>query len=421
MWNRLHLARISWSLADQGIVSGGTFLVNVLLARGLPSAEYGVFALLFGGLLTLQIINAALLFHPLSVRLIVAREDDRGSLLSASLILLTLLSVCLGAVLSLLLASLGRSDLIPPALACFLLWQIQEGLRRGLLSGFRYRAATVGDAVSYLGQAVVVIGFTLHGSLTLESALYSMAATSALAALVQFLQLDLNSRGQLRLRQTAVDYWSIGGGWSLGNALLLHGRTQLLLFGLAASSGAAAVASFQAAVNIVNLSNPVMLGLCNIIPQTASQASTQGSAHAWRATRAYIFLAMPPILAYSAVLLIAPEQVLSIVYGTGSEYLGMSLAVRLLVVAALVGYAADVVVSFLHGVSAVRLAFFITAIGALATAVLAVPLIGVLGVIGNCLTHIGANVARLVAARQVLVRLLGQTRTSPATTTAWHA
>jgi O-antigen/teichoic acid export membrane protein len=415
---RLRLARISWSLADQGIVSGGTFFIHVILARGLSSTDYGIFALLFGGLLTLQVVNAALLFHPLSVRLVVAKESDQGRLLSASLILLAMLTAGLGAMLALMLVVLGRPDLVPPALACFFLGQLQEGLRRSLLSGFRYKAASVGDAVSYLGQAFVVAGLAFHDLLTLEGALYSMAATSAFAAVVQFLQLDFRHNGRFQLRQTAMDYWSIGGGWSLGNALLLQGRAQLLLFGLAASSGAAAVASFQAAINIINLSNPIMLGLCNIIPQTSSQASVQGYAHAWRAARAYVFLATPPILIYSVVLLVAPEAILGVLYGSGSGYLDMSLAVRLLAVAALAGYAADVVVSFLHGVSQVRRAFFITATGALATAVLAVPLIGMMGAIGNCLTHLGANIVRLAAARRVLLQMLGRSSALPVASAA---
>ncbi|MFC7476236.1 hypothetical protein ACFQS7_17855 [Dankookia sp. GCM10030260] len=406
MWTRLHLTRISWSLADQGIVSIGSFLVNVLLARELAAEDYGMFALLFGGMLTLQVVNSALLFHPFAVRLVVADADDHGRLLSASLALIALLSGCLSVVLAVVLATTGQAVLILPALAAFLTWQLQEGLRRGLLSTFRYRAATLGDGLSYLGQGAVVILLARLDVLTLETALYSMAATSTMAAAVQVLQLRPYPLGRLHLRRTMADYWMIGGGWSIGNAMLLQGRAQLLLFGLAAAAGTAAVASFQAAANAVNLLNPILFALCNIIPQTASEGRGRGNAEVWRTVRGYCILAAPPILAYAAVLLAVPGQVLELMYGPGSSHLDMTLAVRVLILAALAGYAADVAVAFLHGLTAMRLAFAINAAGALATLVLAVPLIGTLGVLGNCLTHVGANAVRLIAARRILGGLL---------------
>ena len=59
---------LSWTFLDQGVVSAGAFIVQVTLARRLLAVDYGVFALVFGGLLTLQLCNATLLFHPMSVR-----------------------------------------------------------------------------------------------------------------------------------------------------------------------------------------------------------------------------------------------------------------------------------------------------------------------------------------------------------------
>ena len=63
-----HLRRTFWTLLDQGVVSLGTFLLSVLLARHLAPAEYGVFALLLGMLLLAQVINSSLIFYPMSIR-----------------------------------------------------------------------------------------------------------------------------------------------------------------------------------------------------------------------------------------------------------------------------------------------------------------------------------------------------------------
>ena len=46
-----HWFRSSWTILDQGVVSLGAFLLNIVLARHLPPAEYGMFALIIGSLL----------------------------------------------------------------------------------------------------------------------------------------------------------------------------------------------------------------------------------------------------------------------------------------------------------------------------------------------------------------------------------
>ena len=84
MLARLHVSRASWTLANQGVVSLGTFLVNVQLARQLPTEDYGAFALLLGAFLALQLFNSSLLLYPMSIRLPVMQGASREQLLSAT-------------------------------------------------------------------------------------------------------------------------------------------------------------------------------------------------------------------------------------------------------------------------------------------------------------------------------------------------
>lgn len=55
------------SLLDQGLTSGATFGVNVLLARWMPTADYGAFAIAFAGCLFISGFHNVLLLEPLSV------------------------------------------------------------------------------------------------------------------------------------------------------------------------------------------------------------------------------------------------------------------------------------------------------------------------------------------------------------------
>lgn len=398
------MSRAAWTVLDQAVVSGGTFAVSVLLARGLPPHEYGAYVLLLSGMLMLQLFNATLLFHPFSVRMPVADRAEQPALLSATLALVALLSTGLGGLLALALVALGRAELVPAALCAFIAWQVQETLRRGLLTTFRHRTAILGDAVSYLGQAALVGSLAFAGTLSLGHTLYGLGATSALAAVVQWLQLGLRLRPPRGLRGTAADFWSIGGFWALGNGLLMLVRFQLVTWGLATNSGPAAVAALQAAQNVVNLSNPIAIGFGNIVPQAAAQASKGGHAAAWRAVQAYAVLAVIPILGYTALVLAVPSPILAALYGAGSEYAELTTVLRLLIIAGLASYVTELVVWYLHGISAVPLAFGINAAGALATAAFVLPLISQLGLKGACLTVIGANLVRLTIARHFLLK-----------------
>ena len=404
MLSKLHLRHSAWSVVDQGVVSGGAFFMNLLLARALPAVDYGVFVIVFGGMLTLQLFSATLLFHPLSVRLATAAPSDRDELMRSSLILVAVLSIGLGLFLAVVLCAFGHPGLALPALACFVAWQMQEAVRRGLLTEFRLKAAALGDGVSYIGQAVAVLFLALTDTLTLPGVLWCMAVTSLGAAALQLWQFGLVP-GPAGLRQTLAAYWQVGGPWSLGNAMVSQLRLQILPWLLAAGGGPAAAAAFQAVVNVINLSNPITISLGNVIPQTAARASAAGAAAAWHASRGYALLATPPILGYALVVLTFPGALLWLLYGSGSGYLHLELAVRILIVASAAGYATDVVIAFLHGIVEIRAAFRINAIGAVAAAVLAVPLVSSLGVVGAVMAVFGSNLMRLAAAYLVMVRL----------------
>ena len=407
------LRRAVWTLTDQGVVSLGAFLVNILLARFLSPSEYGVFALLFGALLGLQVINGSLLFYPLSIRAAVASDAKKAKLIGLTVVSAGLISLALGGVLCVVIIAFGRGDLVLPVAAWFLFWQLQEALRRGLFAEFRHQAALLGDSVSYVGQVIVVAALALVGDLTLPLALFSMAFTSALAALVQSRQLTLDLRvGDLSpasLSLIAKDFWSLGS-WALGNHLVSLLRIQTFPWLLAASYGPAAAASFQAALNVVNLANPVVIGLGNLIPQAAARELSRGFGVAWAVARSYAIIGFIPLLLYYAIAILWPGPVLTILYGVDSPYLTLADAVRILAIAWVLGYAADMICSFLHGVGAARRAFGINGLGALAAVITAVPLISAMGPSGGFFALAVSSLIRTGAAYFTLNRMSANDR-----------
>lgn len=394
---RLLFDRASWTLVDQGVVSLGNFALNVQLARGLATPDYGKFALLLGAIFVLRCFDYSLISYPLSVRLCAAPKEEHAGLLANTVLLAVGLGLVLVMVLALGIELLGGGEILFAAVACFLCWQTQETMRRCLLASFRYRAAVAGDATSFIGQAFLIAALAWTDSLTLVTALYAMSTTLLAGALVHASKLSFGRASLTEAIALARDYASIGK-WSLLYNEMLTLRLQLFPWVLAATAGAAATAVFQAASNISSFMNPVSLGIGNAIPQAAAQARlSHGPFGAWRVARGYLVFGLPAILAICAAGLLAPQLILRLMYGASSPYIDAALCVQLLVVAGLTEYIGEMIGKALLGIGAGRLASLVIVLG-LAASVLTVPLIIPLGVLGAALAVTIANVIRLFVA-----------------------
>lgn len=395
-----------WPLADQGLVSVGGFVVNLTLARGMPAEQYGVYCLLLLAMLQIQVLGGSLLFYPLSVRGTVMDAEKQAELLGHGLLLVVGLTVPLGAALAAGLAAAGHADLAVPAVAWLMLWQVQELLRRGLFAQMRHAAAIPGDALRYGGQAVALIGLAATGSLTLNHAVAALAVAAGVAAAWQAMQVRLAFTSLAGIGQTAAGFWRVGAG-SLGANLLSTLALQLYPWSLVLFGGAALVAGFQAALNVVLVVNPVLIGLCNVVPQMVARDARQGGArHAWQASRATMALGAAPVLAFYGLAAVWPQPILAVLYGHDSPYVALTLPVRIMAVASVLGFAVELVNAFLHGLQQTRLAMRINGVGLAATALLGLPLTAALGLTGSCVGMAGAGIARVVAASRVLAGVL---------------
>ena len=92
--------RSVWALADQGIVSLGNCATNVMLARSLAVAEFGIFALLLEAMLFLNSLQAALVIYPLSVRGAILDREGLRRLAGSCLMLTLALALPLGLAVS---------------------------------------------------------------------------------------------------------------------------------------------------------------------------------------------------------------------------------------------------------------------------------------------------------------------------------
>jgi O-antigen/teichoic acid export membrane protein len=288
----------------------------------------------------------------------------------------------------------GYWHLVPWVAFWFVAWQAQETLRRMLFSEFRHRSAVIGDAVSYLGQAIGVVLLLVDGSLTLPKVFAVMGATSAAAAAIQACQIRFRPHRLPDPSRLVVEYWRIGG-WSLASSVITVLRINGLFWMIAVLAGASSVAQLQASLNVVNLVSPILVGLCNLIPAAVAQAAGNSVTSAWRETKHYASFGFVPTAVYYAFVMAAPGIMLTLFYGASSEYADAVTPLRILSAAFILSYACEMVISFMHGISAARIALVVNLLGIIATFLLAIPLLLLCGWVGACWALLAANAVRL--------------------------
>ena len=410
MGAKLVIQRASWTLVDQGVVSLGNFLLNVLLARTLVEEDYGKFALFLGAIFILRNIDYSFISYPLSLRLCIANDEERAGLLGNTVLLASVLALVLVVVMALGTTLLEGDNIVLPACLCYLCWQAQETSRRCLLADFHYRAAVSGDAISYVGQAVLVAYLAWLDAITLPTALYMMSVTFGVGAIVHASKLQFAWPNLAEARLLAREYLSVGK-WSFVSYQLVLTRVQILPWMLAALAGTAATASLQAALNIANMMNPIIFGIGNAIPQVAAHAHrTEGAIGASRAAYGYILFGLGPLLLICAVAVLMPDLLLRTVYGPSSPYLAAAMGLQLLVVAGVLDYIAEMISKTLLGVEAGRLSSSVNALAVGVVAVLAFELIGPLGVFGACLALLMGNLVRATSAVIAIAWLIAKER-----------
>jgi O-antigen/teichoic acid export membrane protein len=393
------------SLSDQALVSLGGFLTQVILARYLSPQDYGVFALIFGTLILLNVCHWALVAYPLSVIGASSSEERLRQLTGSSLLLTSLLALPFAAIITGVTLFLGRPQLVLWVVLASLTWQLQETLRRGLMAHLLHHTAFFGDAISYLGQGAIIWGLASHGGLTLPGAFAVVALTSAAAAAVQSLQLRLKFA---RFRETAAlvtVYWRCGR-WALGAHVTDTGTVQAFPWALAILHGPEQAAFFQAAINVLGITNPVLLGMMNLIVPSSARTQDAGEVRGtWRATKKYAtlgFLAVAPCL---LALLLWPKNVLAVFYGRSSVYLDLSGVVQLLALAYLIAYWFTVISAFFNGMKKASFVFGSELFGLAVALLLGVALAQHQGVLGAGVGVLLVYSARLIGASFFLSRL----------------
>jgi O-antigen/teichoic acid export membrane protein len=393
-----------WAIADQGVVSLGNFFTTIILARAVSPEVYGIWTVIFGLMLFFNGLHASLITYPLSVRLASGEDDESGRLIMASLALTALLALPQSLILFGVAFLLGGPVLALWVSLGLLFWQLQETTRRALMARLAFRASLLTDAISYLGQAGVIWIVAGSGKLSAEFGFGVIALTCGVAGVIQLIVLHV-SVGSLSIRECAQRFWETGH-WVLGSNLAANFSLQAVPWALFLLRGPAEAAGFQAVSNLLGVANPIMLSLGNIVVPSAARAHVKDGLLAARrvavrhGTQGGLLL-----LPYMAALLIFPRQFLGLFYGSGSPYVVLENALRLLTVFYALHYVALTLKFLLNAIEENRPQFVAELCGSLLIAGLVVPMVLWFGLPGAILA-IGLWITARLVGHIIILRHL---------------
>jgi O-antigen/teichoic acid export membrane protein len=292
------------SLLDQAVVSGTNFLAAVLVGRRAGLAELGLYALGFAVLVVAINIHASLVTAPYTFY--VSHSGGRARRLLAGSALIQHAALCMVLLAVLSAAAVGAGALAPGALwmfvalaVCSPLVLLKEHARRWGYAAFNVRVALVIDVAAAVVQLGAMLLLARADALSAASAHAAIGAGAALPGLV-WLALawkEMRFRGRLaRLHSLRAGRF---GAWVLADQMFAVTSGYFSHWALAFVIGPAATGAFAACLNVVQLANPLIFGMGNILEPKASAAVAGGGRPALRRlvgrSTGLIALAMAPL------------------------------------------------------------------------------------------------------------------------------
>ncbi len=279
-------AALSWVAADQAIVSGSNFLTGVIIARTLGIAEFGVFSLLWLGVLFVQSIQFALLLSPMTTigpKQAAADAPRYYSAMALQQLFLCGLSSVLVFVFFLFEQTFALNWITPKTLIawaiCIFVTQIHEFLRRYNFSLHNSRTVFLSDVVRNSAQLITLLAMLLRYPDVGVTGILLMIAASAVIAILPMIEdlppLRFGAKHSIAVSRRQVRFTK----WLLASTLLqwLTGNLFTLVSG--AVLGPIAVGGLKAAQTLIAVSHIFFLALENVVPVRASRIyHTQGRA-----------------------------------------------------------------------------------------------------------------------------------------------
>ncbi|HET6292291.1 MAG TPA: hypothetical protein VFG33_02920 [Kribbella sp.] len=307
--------RAGWGLADQGLSSLSNLAVGVLVARSSTVADFGVYALAFGGYTIALNVSRAVATEPLAVR----HSGDRGPAWEKAVRASTATASLVGVVALLIGLAIAAFPGVPSRgmLIAFAVTMpgllLQDAWRWAFFVIGEGRRAFLNDLVWLVAMGVIFAGLYLTGSATAFSLTLAWGLGAVVAAVVGRFQAGVMPRFQL-VRDWLKTHRDLTPKY-VGEMLAVSGTIQVYMLGITAVAGIAAVSGIRGAQVLLGPVNVLNQGIRVIAVPEAARALRHSYRRLWRVGLVISFGVGAGALAWGAVFLLLPEAV-------GRELLG---------------------------------------------------------------------------------------------------
>lgn len=319
----LHKAKnLSWTILDQGMVSGVNFAVGILIARFLGVKEFGIFSLLLMAILFVQSIQKALIITPMMSLGPKIEERERNLYYQV----LTTQQLAFSFISSLLLyLGMILSDLFFPqweiidyafyvSLTLFLS-QNQDFFRRVFFVNGKVIDAFFNDLISYGGRLILLVIIFLTSETSLIHVFAIICFTLFLSGILGYFMLFKPSLNYLYNIKIIKRHWRLSR-YLIGSALLQWTSGNYFIIVAGILFGPTSVGILRAAGNIIGITNVILQGLENIIPQSASRQFMELGLQGLKSYLFRVFIYGIIVIASIALMLgIFSETILVLLYG----------------------------------------------------------------------------------------------------------
>lgn len=383
------------SVADQIIASATTFVTGALIGRVCTKEEFGLYTVGFGLLTLLMTVQASLIATPFMMRLPGLKKDEAkifaGSSLVHQIVFCLSISVCValaGAIMIHRNAPMGQTFLaLGAALGSLLL---RDYVRQTCFARLEYAQALALDVLLAIlqigGLAALFLSHRLHA--------WSAFLVLGLACAITALHWLVTTRGERRIDpyRISADFmesWA-NGKWLLASGLVWAVSMNLYAWIVAVFHGTASAGSWAAALGVMTLINPLMLGVQNYLGPRILHATTDGGINRLRRTVRNSGIAFFTMLStFTITMLFFGDSLVTAIYGV--KYAGNGSLVVLLSLNATVltiGFAIS------RGLFALQLAsidFYVNFVALACFILFGVALVRWIGPIGAALAQVVTN------------------------------
>jgi O-antigen/teichoic acid export membrane protein len=408
------------TLADQSLVSGTNFLTTVLIGRLCGPAELGIYSVSFTLVVVLGTMLQALVAVPYTVFVQRLQDPQRSEYSGGVLVHCAILSVLAMLGLGGLALALERSGAATLAPAIWVLsatipfLSLREFCRRMAFAHMQLTTVFIFDAAAVALQLTGLGILVLTGRL---SAVSGFALVGLCCAVVSGVWLySIRDRFSLRaahVRQAWRQNWKFSK-WVVVEHTAAILNTNVMQWLLAAMLGTAATGLFAACAAILNVFNPIALGINNILmPRIAVALSERGPGEVRRVVRKATLAMVAVTALFCGTILIFGTDFMRLLYG--AKYAGQESIIRILALDMLVQSLGSPSAYGLWAFERSRTLFFVRLIRIAVAVPLVVCLIPYLGAVAAAWGLLSGNIAGTIITWWLHNRLLAaEESTTPA-------